>query len=261
MRVTCDNLEARARAEAAKLMLDRDEPAAVREAAARVSGIDQATPRGVEDMRAAVEQLKKSLAGRTDARAVSMLANADWLIRKSVWLIGGKALVLDSEVYSNTGGQASKATPMGAVAKFAAGGRPTMKKNLGGIILTYRDVYVAQISLGANPQAAAKALAEADAYDGPALVIAYSHCVLPALPLRPLAQREGLLRARARLQAAVEVVCGHGVRGKPLQAPPQAQSRTRRGDALEGRELLPQLLRPPRGPHHLQLVTVLKKRA
>ena len=199
MRVTCDNLEARARAEAAKLMLDRDEPAAVREAAARVSGIDQATPRGVEDMREAVTALKKALAGRTDARAVSMLANADWLIRKSVWLIGGdgwaydigfggldhalasgkniKALVLDSEVYSNTGGQASKATPMGAVAKFAAGGRPTMKKNLGGIILTYRDVYVAQISLGANPQAAAKALAEADAYDGPALVIAYSHCV------------------------------------------------------------------------------------
>ena len=86
-------------------------------------------------------------------------------------------LFRSSEVYSNTGGQASKATPMGAVAKFAAGGRPTMKKNLGGIILTYRDVYVAQISLGANPQAAAKALAEADAYDGPALVIAYSHCV------------------------------------------------------------------------------------
>jgi len=199
MRVTCDNLEARARAEAAKLMLDRDEPTAVREAAARVSGIDQATPRGVEDMRLAVAALKKALAGRTDAKACSMLANADWLVRKSVWLIGGdgwaydigfggldhalasgkniKALVLDSEVYSNTGGQASKATPMGAVAKFAAGGRPTMKKNLGGIILTYRDVYVAQISLGANPQAAAKALAEADAYDGPALVIAYSHCV------------------------------------------------------------------------------------
>ena len=199
MRVTCDNLEARARAEAAKLMLDREEPDAVREAAARVCGIDQATPRGVEDMRAAVAGLKKALAGRTDAKALSMLSGADWLVRKSVWLIGGdgwaydigfggldhalasgkniKALVLDSEVYSNTGGQASKATPMGAVAKFAAGGRPTMKKNLGGIILTYRDVYVAQISLGANPQAAAKALAEADAYDGPALVIAYSHCV------------------------------------------------------------------------------------
>ena len=199
MRVTCDNLEARAKAEAAKLMLDRDETDAVREAAARVSGINQATPRGVEDMREAVAALKAALAGRTDAKAQSMLANADWLIRKSVWMIGGdgwaydigfggldhalasgrniKALVLDSEVYSNTGGQASKATPMGAVAKFAAGGRPTMKKNLGGIILTYRDVYVAQISLGANPQAAAKALAEADAYDGPALVIAYSHCV------------------------------------------------------------------------------------
>ncbi len=212
MRVTCDNLEARARAEAAKLMLDRDEPTAVREAAARVSGINQATPRGVEDMRAAVADLKKALAGRTDARAVSMRANADWLIRKSVWLIGGdgwaydigfggldhalasgkniKALVLDSEVYSNTGGQASKATPMGAVAKFAAGGRPTMKKNLGGIILTYRDVYVAQISLGANPQAAAKALAEADAYDGPALVIAYSHCVAHGIDMAQGLERQ-----------------------------------------------------------------------
>ena len=164
-------------------------------------------------MRAAVEQLKKSLAGRTDARAVSMLANADWLIRKSVWLIGGdgwaydigfggldhalasgrniKALVLDSEVYSNTGGQASKATPMGAVAKFAAGGRPTMKKNLGGIILTYRDVYVAQISLGANPQAAAKALAEADAYDGPALVLRRPRARDRLLALRGARHRHG----------------------------------------------------------------------
>jgi pyruvate-ferredoxin/flavodoxin oxidoreductase len=120
-------------------------------------------------------------------------------VRKSVWVLGGdgwaydigyggldhvlasgrniKVLVVDTEVYSNTGGQASKATPLGAIAKFAASGKPQMKKNLGAISMTYKNIYVAQISLGANPAAAVKALAEAEAYDGPAIVIAYSHCI------------------------------------------------------------------------------------
>ena len=89
MRVTCDNLEARARAEAAKLMLDRDEPAAVREAAARVSGIDQATPRGVEDMREAVTAPKKALAGSTDPRPRPVLAERDRPHRKNVGPNGG----------------------------------------------------------------------------------------------------------------------------------------------------------------------------
>jgi pyruvate-ferredoxin/flavodoxin oxidoreductase len=86
-------------------------------------------------------------------------------------------LVLDTEVYSNTGGQASKATPRGAVAKFAAGGKPTRKKDLGQIASAYGHVYVAQIAMGADNVQTVKALAEADAWEGPSLVIAYSHCI------------------------------------------------------------------------------------
>jgi len=88
-----------------------------------------------------------------------------------------KALVLDTEVYSNTGGQASKSTPMGAVAKFAAGGKPSMKKDLGMISMTYGNIYVATVALGANPAQCVKAFMEAEQYDGPAIIIAYSHCI------------------------------------------------------------------------------------
>jgi pyruvate-ferredoxin/flavodoxin oxidoreductase len=124
---------------------------------------------------------------------------ADYLVKKSVWVLGGdgwaydigyggldhvlasgrniNVLVLDTEVYSNTGGQASKATPMGAVAKFAASGKPLMKKDLGMISMTYGNIYVAQVSMGANPNQVVKAFVEAEAYDGPSLIIAYSHCI------------------------------------------------------------------------------------
>ena len=86
-------------------------------------------------------------------------------------------LVLDTGVYSNTGGQASKATPRAAVAKFAAARKPTRKKDLGRIAMAYGDVYVAQIAMGANPKQTVRALAEAESYPGPSLVIAYSHCI------------------------------------------------------------------------------------
>jgi pyruvate-ferredoxin/flavodoxin oxidoreductase len=124
---------------------------------------------------------------------------SDYLVKKSVWVVGGdgwaydigyggldhvlasgrniKVLVLDTEVYSNTGGQASKATPMGAVAKFAAGGKPGMKKDLGMISMTYGNIYVATVALGANPGQCVKAFMEAEQYDGPAIIIAYSHCI------------------------------------------------------------------------------------
>ncbi|MDD2998397.1 MAG: pyruvate:ferredoxin (flavodoxin) oxidoreductase, partial [Candidatus Riflebacteria bacterium] len=88
-----------------------------------------------------------------------------------------KVLVLDTEVYSNTGGQMSKSTPLGAVAKFAAGGKPMPKKDLGMIAMTYGNIYVAKVSLGANPAHTLKTMLEAEAYDGPALIIAYSHCI------------------------------------------------------------------------------------
>jgi len=124
---------------------------------------------------------------------------ADSLVRKNVWIIGGdgwaydigyggldhvlatgknvNVVVLDTEVYSNTGGQASKATGLGAVAKFAAGGKPTPKKELGLLAMSYGYVYVAQIASGANENQAIKALQEAESYDGPSLIIAYSQCI------------------------------------------------------------------------------------
>jgi pyruvate-ferredoxin/flavodoxin oxidoreductase len=146
-----------------------------------------------------VAELQSVLTERQDpaSRRLSLLADA--LVEKSVWLVGGdgwaydigfggldhvlasghnvKVLVLDTEVYSNTGGQASKATPRGAVAKFASAGKRTRKKDLGLIGMTYGDVYVAQIALGGDNAQAVRALWEADRYPGPALVIAYSHCI------------------------------------------------------------------------------------
>jgi pyruvate-ferredoxin/flavodoxin oxidoreductase len=120
-------------------------------------------------------------------------------VKKSVWIIGGDGwaydigyggldhvlasglnvnlLVLDTEVYSNTGGQASKSTPRGAVAKFAAGGKPGRKKDLGLMAMTYGNVYVASVAMGAKDEHTLKAFLEAEAYDGPSLIIAYSHCI------------------------------------------------------------------------------------
>lgn len=129
----------------------------------------------------------------------TLQAIADYLVKKSVWLIGGDGwaydigyggldhvlasghnvniLVLDTEVYSNTGGQMSKATPRGAVAKFAAGGKPTAKKDLGLMAMSYGNVYVASVAMGARDEHTLKAFLEAESYDGPSLIIAYSHCI------------------------------------------------------------------------------------
>jgi pyruvate-ferredoxin/flavodoxin oxidoreductase len=133
----------------------------------------------------------------TDAQ--HLLAVADYLVKKSVWIVGGdgwaydigfggldhvlasgrnvNVLVLDTEVYSNTGGQASKSTPRSAVAKFASGGKPAAKKDLGLIAMTYGNIYVASVAMGARDEHTLKALLEAEAYDGPSLIIAYSHCI------------------------------------------------------------------------------------
>jgi pyruvate-ferredoxin/flavodoxin oxidoreductase len=133
----------------------------------------------------------------TDAQ--HLLALADYLVKKSVWIVGGdgwaydigfggldhvlasgrnvNVLVMDTEVYSNTGGQASKATPRAAVAKFASGGKPAAKKDLGMIAMTYGNIYVASVAMGARDEHTLKAFIEAEAYDGPSLIIAYSHCI------------------------------------------------------------------------------------
>jgi len=162
-------------------------------------GSDQSSEIGIRDQRARVETLKAKLGGLNSNEAKDLLSLADVLVNKSVWIVGGDGwaydigyggldhvlasgrnvniLVLDTEVYSNTGGQASKATARGAVAKFAAGGKPLPKKNLAQLAMTYGNVYVAQVAMGANDAQTMKAFAEAEAYEGPSLIIAYAHCI------------------------------------------------------------------------------------
>ena len=134
-----------------------------------------------------------------DPELAALKAQANYLVSKSVWILGGdgwaydigyggldhilasgrnvKVLVMDTEVYSNTGGQCSKATPRAAVAKFATRGKDQVKKDIGYMAMTYGNIYVASIAMGSNDEHTLKTLAEAEAYDGPALVIAYSHCI------------------------------------------------------------------------------------
>ncbi|MBN2304123.1 MAG: pyruvate:ferredoxin (flavodoxin) oxidoreductase [Anaerolineae bacterium] len=160
---------------------------------------DQSTQEGIEAQRARVADLKAMLAQDGSAAARQFETVADYLVKKSVWIFGGdgwgydigyggldhvlasgrnlNVLLLDTGVYSNTGGQMSKATPRGAVAKFAAAGKSMPKKDLGMIAMTYGNIYVAQIAMFANMNQTIKAFAEAEAYDGPSLIIAYSQCI------------------------------------------------------------------------------------
>jgi pyruvate-ferredoxin/flavodoxin oxidoreductase len=153
-----------------------------------------------------VAALTERLKGRTDDDAVNLTTLADFLVRRSVWIVGGdgwaydigyggldhvlaqdrdvNVLVLDTEVYSNTGGQSSKATPLGASAKFAAAGKRVPRKDLAMQAIAYGYVYVAQIAMGANAEQALMALREAEAYPGPSLVLAYSHCIAHGFDLR-----------------------------------------------------------------------------
>ncbi len=162
---------------------------------------DQSSEAGIRAQRDRVAKLKERLqeVDSTDPRVRNLLSVADALVHKSVWIIGGDGwaydigfggldhvlasgrnvniLVLDTEVYSNTGGQASKSTPRGAVAKFAAKGKGMPKKDLGLLAMAYGNVYVAHVAMGANDQQTLRAFLEAEAYDGPSLIIAYSHCI------------------------------------------------------------------------------------
>ncbi len=160
---------------------------------------DQSTETGIEEQRARVAELKQKLAAIKTPEAQALLAVADNLVRKSVWILGGdgwaydigfggldhvlgsgrnvNVLVLDTEVYSNTGGQMSKATPRAAVAKFATGGKRTGKKDLAMEALSYGYVYVAKVAMGGNDAHTVNAFLEAEAHDGPSIIIAYSHCI------------------------------------------------------------------------------------
>ena len=153
-----------------------------------------------------IAELKTKLLRIESETARDLLSVVDHLVRRSIWIVGGdgwaydigyggldhvlasnrniNVLVLDTEVYSNTGGQASKATPLGAVAKFAAAGKRVARKDLAMQAIAYGNVYVAQVAMGANPQQTLQAFREAEAYDGPSLILAYSHCIAHGIDMR-----------------------------------------------------------------------------
>ena len=174
----------------------------------RVSDImnaDESTEAGIQAQRERIEQLRKQLSTITHAKARTLESLAENLCRKSVWIVGGDGwaydigfggldhvlasgrnvniLILDTEVYSNTGGQTSKATPRGAVAKFSAGGKATAKKDLALMAMDYQHVYIARVAYGAKDIQTLRAFIEAEAYDGPSLIIAYSPCIAHGVDL------------------------------------------------------------------------------
>ncbi len=187
---------------------------------------DQHDEADIFEQRERIAQLKQALDAAlpltTDANLKSKLQNlrsiADYLVKKSVWIVGGDGwaydidyggldhvmasgrnvniLVMDTEVYSNTGGQMSKATPRGAVAKFAAGGKPAPKKDLGLMAMTYGNVYVASVAMGARDEHTLKAFLEAESYDGPSLIIAYSHCIAHGIDMS-----KGLQQQKAAVES------------------------------------------------------------
>ncbi|HER24447.1 MAG TPA: pyruvate:ferredoxin (flavodoxin) oxidoreductase [Candidatus Atribacteria bacterium] len=180
-------------------LLDRLSSDVGKDLVSEIKTADQSTEEGLYQQRKRVKILEKKLKNLKKSEAEDLLSLIDVLVKKSVWIVGGDGwaydigyggldhviaqrrnvniLVLDSETYSNTGGQMSKATPLGAIAKFAAGGKRTFKKDLAMMAISYRDVYVARIALGANDTQVIKAFQEAEAYEGPSLIIAYSSCI------------------------------------------------------------------------------------
>ena len=172
----------------------------------------------IHEQRIRVAELKRKLTGINNDDSRRLLALADSLVRRSVWILGGdgwgydigyggldhvlasghnvKVLLMDTEVYSNTGGQCSKSTPRSAVAKFASGGKRSAKKDLGLISMTYGSIYVASVAMGAKDEHTLKAFIEAEAYDGPAIILAYSHCIAHGIDMVT-----GLQHQKAAVQA------------------------------------------------------------
>jgi pyruvate-ferredoxin/flavodoxin oxidoreductase len=199
MRLTVDKLRGRAlellEKVAEKGCVRKELAGQVREAVLA----DDPAAEAIEQQRARVDELAKQCAKSKCPECKYLLDLADYLVRKSVWGMGGDGwaydigyggldhvlacganvnlLVLDTEVYSNTGGQMSKSTPRAAVAKFAAAGKPAPKKDLGLLAMTYGNIYVAKVAMGANTNQTVKAFVQAEAYPGPSLIIAYAHCI------------------------------------------------------------------------------------
>ncbi|HEY6245997.1 MAG TPA: pyruvate:ferredoxin (flavodoxin) oxidoreductase [Pyrinomonadaceae bacterium] len=198
----------------ARMLVDSMRPRIGETLADALLATDQSSNEGINIQRELVAGLRAKLAERGDKETRDLLNVADSLVKRSVWIVGGDGwaydigyggldhvlasgqnvniLVLDTEVYSNTGGQASKATPLGAVAKFAAGGKPNAKKDLGMTAMRYDDVYVAQVALGANDTHTIKTFLEAEAHDGPSLIIAYSQCIAHGIDMAKGMQHQKL---------------------------------------------------------------------
>ena len=188
--------------------------------AEEIKNADQSTQQGIEEQRTRVEKVKAACVEKKCEACAQIHDVADYLVKKSVWILGGdgwaydigyggldhvlasgenvNVMVLDTEVYSNTGGQMSKATPRAAVAQFAAAGKKMPKKSMGMIAMSYGGIYVAQIAIGANPNQAVKAIAEAESYDGPSLVLSYTHCIA-----------HGINMATGLEEQKKAVACGH----------------------------------------------------
>ncbi len=208
-RLTLDKL-----AEYARELVERMRRQIGEELAMGLLTADQSDDAGLKAQRQRVDELKARVGSLEDDRAKHLYTVADALVKKSVWSVGGDGwaydigyggvdhvlamgrdvnlLVLDTEVYSNTGGQSSKATGLGAVAKFAASGKPTPKKDLGMMAMTYGYAYVAQVAMGANPRQTIQAFREAESYAGASLIIAYSTCIAHGINMTKGTEQESL---------------------------------------------------------------------
>ncbi len=219
MRLTVDKFNGQA-LELVEKLAQTPSYSGAREFFRRILDADQTTQERIEEQRVRIDEMKKRLSKDNSPEAKNLSSLADYIVRKSVWAVGGDGwaydigyggldqvmasgrnvniLILDTEVYSNTGGQMSKSTPLAATAQFAAGGKRTPKKNIGLIMATYGNVYVAQIAFGANPAQTVKAFVEAEAYNGPSLVIAYSTCIA-----------QGIDMSKGIEEQKKAVACGH----------------------------------------------------
>lgn len=199
MRLTADKHARFARELAEKIIEKPGTDKELQDLLKKLTEQEQATQDQIEIQRKNVDKLKDILKEKDCADCRELFSVADYFIDRSVWALGGdgwaydigyggldhvlasgrnvNVLVLDTEVYSNTGGQSSKATPMGAIARFAASGKPIAKKDLALMMMCYGYIYVAKIAMGANPMHAVKAMKEAESYKGPSIVLAYSHCI------------------------------------------------------------------------------------
>ncbi len=213
MRLTADKL-----GEFARELLDRLAKQVGEGLVKELKDNTQSTQAQIEMQRQKVAELKAKLARIDTAEARQLLNAADYLIRRSVWIFGGDGwgydigyggldhviasgknvniLCLDTEMYSNTGGQMSKSTPIGSIAKFAAGGKPIVKKDLGMMAMSYGYVYVARVAMGANKLQTIRAFIEAESYDGPSLIIAYAHCINHGIDMaRGMEQQKGVVES------------------------------------------------------------------